>query len=324
MNDRNRNRGTSNQRRGSYGGRSRDVAHDWRRGRDEFEQRTGDRYTRDRDWSDADRPRQGGDDYGRSSGGDRSGDRWTRGDRGYGSSGSYRDMDYGRGQWGYDEARGSFTGDDYRDVPRGDERQFGPVGYQGEYDSRGRDREYDQESWRRSQGQSRGQYAPGYGGQRNLGSAYSGSYRGQERSGQSSQYGRGQYDYGREHESGGGTNQHGQQNYAGRGPKGYQRSDDRLKEQVSGRLMDDSQIDASEITVEIHGGEVTLTGTVNSREEKRAAEACAETVSGVREVFNQLRVNRGDWQTGGSQGRAVSTSAQAGKGARSSSERGEA
>jgi len=58
--------------------------------------------------------------------------------------------------------------------------------------------------------------------------------------------------------------------------------------------MDDAQIDASEITVEMHGGEVTLTGTVNSREEKRAAEACAQRVSGVREVINQLRVSRGD------------------------------
>src|SRR5262245_65032110 len=86
----------------------------------------------------------------------------------------------------------------------------------------------------------------------------------------------------------------GQQNYSGRGPKGYQRSDDRLKEQVSDRLMDDPQIDASEITVEMHNGEVTLTGTVDTREEKRAAEHCAESVSGIREVINQLRVNRSD------------------------------
>ena len=35
-----------------------------------------------------------------------------------------------------------------------------------------------------------------------------------------------------------------------------------------------------------------LSGTVGSREEKRAAEACAESVSGVREVINQLRVKQ--------------------------------
>jgi hypothetical protein len=124
-----------------------------------------------------------------------------------------------------------------------------------------------------------------------------------------------------------------------RGPKGYQRSDDRLKEQVSDRLMDDAQIDASEITVEMHNGEVTLAGTVNSREEKRAAEACAESVSGVREVINQSRVNRGDGsstssspsvrsasasQTSGSQSQTSGSQGQSSRmGRSSSSERSE-
>src|SRR3954449_2359962 len=36
---------------------------------------------------------------------------------------------------------------------------------------------------------------------------------------------------------------------AGRGPKGYQRSDDRLREDVSDMLMADDQLDASEIEV---------------------------------------------------------------------------
>lgn len=84
------------------------------------------------------------------------------------------------------------------------------------------------------------------------------------------------------------------QSYAGRGPKGYQRSDERLKEQVSDHLMDDDEIDASEITVEVKDGEATLTGTVSSRDEKRAAEQCVEAVSGVREVINQLRVKASD------------------------------
>jgi osmotically-inducible protein OsmY len=81
--------------------------------------------------------------------------------------------------------------------------------------------------------------------------------------------------------------------FHGRGPKGYQRSDERIKEQVSDRLMDDDDIDATEITVEVKSGEVTLTGTVNTREEKRAAEDAAERTPGVRDVQNHLRVQ---WQ----------------------------
>jgi osmotically-inducible protein OsmY len=78
--------------------------------------------------------------------------------------------------------------------------------------------------------------------------------------------------------------------FAGRGPKGYQRSDERLREEVSDRLMADDQIDASDIEVEVHNGEVTLTGTVDGRLAKRRAEDCAEEVMGVRDVMNQIRV----------------------------------
>jgi len=80
--------------------------------------------------------------------------------------------------------------------------------------------------------------------------------------------------------------------FSGRGPKGYQRSDERIKEQLSDRLMDDDNIDASEISIEVKNGEATLTGTVSSREEKRAAEELAERSPGVREVQNLLRVTR--------------------------------
>ena len=78
--------------------------------------------------------------------------------------------------------------------------------------------------------------------------------------------------------------------YAGRGPRGYQRSDERIREEVSERLTDDDRIDASGIEVAVAGGEVTLTGTVESRRMKRHAEDLAESVRGVRDVHNQLRV----------------------------------
>ena len=78
--------------------------------------------------------------------------------------------------------------------------------------------------------------------------------------------------------------------FAGQGPKGYQRSDERLREEVSDQLMADDYIDASDIEVEVRQGEVTLSGTVRDRWAKRRAEDCAEQVMGVRDVMNQIRV----------------------------------
>jgi osmotically-inducible protein OsmY len=76
----------------------------------------------------------------------------------------------------------------------------------------------------------------------------------------------------------------------GKGPRGYTRSDDRIREDVNDRLTDDWQLDASEIEVVVGNCEVTLNGTVNSRDDKRRAEDLAENVSGVRHVQNNLRV----------------------------------
>lgn len=78
--------------------------------------------------------------------------------------------------------------------------------------------------------------------------------------------------------------------YAGRGPKGYQRSDERIREELSDRLTAHGHIDASDVEVRVQGAEVTLIGFVDSREAKRLAEDLAEDVQGVREVHNQLRI----------------------------------
>lgn len=80
--------------------------------------------------------------------------------------------------------------------------------------------------------------------------------------------------------------------HRGRGPKNYTRSDARILEDVNDRLTDDPHVDASEIHVEVQNREVTLTGTVNSRFEKRHAEDLAESVSGVTHVQNNLRVQQ--------------------------------
>ena len=80
--------------------------------------------------------------------------------------------------------------------------------------------------------------------------------------------------------------------YAGRGPKDYKRSDDRVREEICDCMTDDPLLDASEIVVQVSNGEVTLSGSVSSREQKRRAEDVAERVSGVTDVTNQLRIVR--------------------------------
>lgn len=82
----------------------------------------------------------------------------------------------------------------------------------------------------------------------------------------------------------------GRPSFRGRGPKGYQRSDERIREDVCERLTDDDYIDASDMEVTVSAGTVTLAGTVDGRSTKRRAEDLAESVTGVRDVLNQLRV----------------------------------
>jgi BON domain len=90
--------------------------------------------------------------------------------------------------------------------------------------------------------------------------------------------------------------------YAGRGPKNWQRSDERIKEDVNERLTEHSHIDATEIDVQVRNGEITISGSVEDRRIKRMVEDLVEGVSGVKEVHNQLRA-----QTGSQQGVEMAT-----------------
>jgi osmotically-inducible protein OsmY len=80
--------------------------------------------------------------------------------------------------------------------------------------------------------------------------------------------------------------------YSGRGPRGYRRSDERIREDINDRLTDDWYVDASDVEVTVNNGMVTLTGLVDSRDAKRRVEDISESVSGVTDVSNQLRVER--------------------------------
>jgi len=81
--------------------------------------------------------------------------------------------------------------------------------------------------------------------------------------------------------------------FSGRGPRNYQRSDERIREDVNERLTIDSRIDASDIDVRVQNGEVTLSGIVEDGRTRRLAEEIVEDLSGVRDVHNELRVHRG-------------------------------
>jgi osmotically-inducible protein OsmY len=226
--------------------------------------------------------------------------------------------DYGRGPEYWDYRGEEYRGRDYRGQPYRDERYSG--------DDYGR--------WRTSVGSGvRGvaEYGSRYGSNydrfgsnydmgrgSNYGSGYAyGSYG--PGSGQGLQgYGQGtgrswSYDYG-DRDSGsfggrygfepGGSRERG--GFSGRGPKGYQRSDARINEDVCDRLCDAPDIDATNIEVKVDKGEVTLTGSVSDRADKRRAEDLIENVSGVREVHNNLHVGRdqenqgitGNWPSG--------------------------
>ena len=78
----------------------------------------------------------------------------------------------------------------------------------------------------------------------------------------------------------------------GNAPKGYRRSDERIREDVCDLIMRRGDIDASDVTVEVHEAEVTFTGTVRDRHSKRRLEDLADDVLGVNEVHNQVKVRR--------------------------------
>lgn len=98
-------------------------------------------------------------------------------------------------------------------------------------------------------------------------------------------------------EAGGGRDDHGYgpdieppQDHRGRGPRNYQRSDERLREDVCESLTDDPRIDASQVDVEVSGRCVTLTGEVDSRRTKHLIEDLVDRCRGVESIDNRLRV----------------------------------
>lgn len=125
-----------------------------------------------------------------------------------------------------------------------------------------------------------GGYAGGLGGGY---APYDNSRFDRERSRFESEYGSSYRGLGREPYRGG---------HSGRGPKGYVRADERIREDVCDRLSWNDEVDATDIGVLVQNGEVTLEGNVDTRHMKRLAEDVAESVPGVLDIHNQLKVRK--------------------------------
>jgi hypothetical protein len=86
----------------------------------------------------------------------------------------------------------------------------------------------------------------------------------------------------------------GMQSHEGRGPRNYKRSDQRIEEDINEQLTHHHMIDATDVEVTVHNGEVTLRGQVDHRHAKRLAEDIAESVLGVKDVNNQIKIKQRD------------------------------
>lgn len=84
---------------------------------------------------------------------------------------------------------------------------------------------------------------------------------------------------------------HGMDRITGRGPKGYRRSDERIREDVCERIAR-SGVNAEDVEVQVETGEVTLSGEVENRWDKRHLEDMIDDIFGVDEVHNHLRLRR--------------------------------
>ncbi|MGN6152565.1 MAG: BON domain-containing protein [Lysobacteraceae bacterium] len=80
----------------------------------------------------------------------------------------------------------------------------------------------------------------------------------------------------------------------GRGPRNYTRSDARITEDVHERLTHDEGVDATDITVTVSNGEVTLQGPVDDRRTRHRIEDIVADCPGVKDVDNRIRVGRND------------------------------
>ncbi|WP_011300342.1 MULTISPECIES: BON domain-containing protein [Cupriavidus] len=89
-----------------------------------------------------------------------------------------------------------------------------------------------------------------------------------------------------------GHGQYAGERYRPQGPRGYQRSDERILEDICDRLTRSGRLDVKDVEVRVDSGVVTLEGCVPDRLQKYRVEDIVDDVFGVRDLFNRLRVSR--------------------------------
>lgn len=213
---------------------------------------------------------------------------------------------YDEGQWPQDGSRRARMGDHQQSDRAGgrnrDEMTARDYDHRGRGQSRYDEDDRDGQSWGRRQAgglQDDDRRAPRYGADPRYGEGRSHGER----------YERPHQSYAPDYDHGRDSYRHfdsDQGRHRGKGPRNYSRSDDRITDDVNERLTADSEVDASEIDVKVEKGEVTLSGTVESKMAKRRAEDCADSVMGVKHVQNNLRMS----DQSGSQFRSESSSQQ--------------
>jgi osmotically-inducible protein OsmY len=86
-----------------------------------------------------------------------------------------------------------------------------------------------------------------------------------------------------------------------RGPKNYARSDERIRELICERVIQNLLIDVSDVSIEVQSGRVVLDGTVPNRQMKHAIEDVVDRCWGVQNIENNIRVQPGQ-ESGSSAG----------------------
>ncbi len=207
----------------------------------------------------------------------------------------YQDLEGRReGHQSWNEGQGQMSWGPRQDERSAWEMRFGPIHSESYY---GRPYESERygygQGYRQQWGQERQRpyYAQGYG--QSYGQGY-GQIHSSQGYGQGYGYDddRGFFERLRDFFSNLGSETPMEQRRRGRGPKGWRRTDERIYEDVGDAIDRHGAVDASEVTVRVENGEVTLEGLVSSRRDKRIIEDIVEDVRGVNDVHNHLRVKR--------------------------------
>jgi osmotically-inducible protein OsmY len=216
---------------------------------------------------------------------------YTQGGGGYGVGGSSQQWSGGRSGFEGREGPGMYRQGSYGQGGYG-QGAYGQGAYgQGAYGSVGREswsgqgqgRDYSRRDFGMETARDRDMWTGGYGQSTGFSGRQGYAQQGYGRQGYGQQ-GYGQQGYGQSIQRG---------RHVGRGPKGYRRSDERIREDVNEELTLHPEIDATEIDVLVEDGVVTLVGVVEERRDKRLAEDLVERVPGVTDVKNELRARKG-------------------------------